>query len=307
MAHRVLVTGATGFVGPHLIEALRAGIPGAEVKAASADVSHAETVAEEVRAFRPDRCIHLAAVSAIADAKRDPLGAWRVNLHGTLHLADALQAHAPDCTLIFASSAEAYGLSFRSGGALDETTALAPANTYAATKAAADLALGAYAQAGLRVVRLRPFNHTGPGQSDQFVVAAFARQIARIEAGVQPPVLSVGNLDSARDFLDVRDVCAAYVACCRRAADLPGGAIMNVASGTPRRIGDMLSDLLRLSSARVDVVADPARMRPSDIPVAAGDAGLARRLLGWAPAIPWSDTLASVLEDWRRRVAAGGS
>ena len=307
MALRVLVTGATGFVGPHLIAALSAGIRGAEIRAAACDVTHPDTVTEEVRSFRPDRCIHLAAVSAVPEASRDPHAAWRVNLHGTLNLADAIRSEAPECTLIFASSAEAYGTSFRSGRALDETAALAPANTYAATKAAADLALGAAAASGLRVVRLRPFNHTGAGQSDQFVVPAFARQIALIEAGAQPPTLSVGNLESARDFLDVADVCAAYVACCERADELPTGTVLNVASGVARRIGDVLADLLRLASADVEVTRDPTRMRPSDTPLATGDASLARKLLGWQPAAAWGDTLARVLDDWRGRVAAGAA
>lgn len=307
MSLRVLVTGASGFVGPHLIAALQAGIRDVQIRAAAADVTDAGAVAGELRGFRPDRCIHLAAVSAVPDARRDPLGAWRVNLHGTLNLADAIRDEAPGCTLIFASSAEAYGASFRLGRALDETAALAPSNTYAATKAAADLALGAAIEEGLRVVRLRPFNHTGPGQSDQFVVPAFARQIALIEAGAQPPTLSVGNLDSARDFLDVADVCAAYVACCVRADELPAGAVLNLASGVARRIGDVLSDLLRLASAEVEVIQDPARMRPSDIPVATGDASLARKLLGWQPTIEWSDTLSSVLDHWRGRVANGAA
>src|SRR5262249_19286486 len=136
--------------------------------------------------------------------------AWEVNLHGTLHLARAILRHVPDCQMLFASSADAYGWSFQSGTALAENAPLAPRNTYAATKAAADLALGSMTEQGLRCVRLRPVNHTGPGQSDQFVVAAFARQIARVATGLQPPLLEVGNLDAWRDFLDVRDVCAAY-------------------------------------------------------------------------------------------------
>jgi GDP-4-dehydro-6-deoxy-D-mannose reductase len=302
---RILVTGAHGFVGPHLIAALTAEFPAAEIRAATADVTDMTSVSDEVRSFVPEICFHLAAVSAVPQANRDPLGAWRVNLHGTLHLAAALQSHAPDCTLIFASSAEAYGLSFNSGGPVTEAAALAPASTYGATKAAADLALGALAQAGLRVIRVRPFNHIGRGQSDNFVVASFARQIALIEAGAQAPALSVGNLKAARDFLDVRDVCAAYVACCIRARELPRDAIINIASGHARRIGDVLQTLLGLTPVSVEVVADPARMRVSDIPVAAGNNELAGRLLGWKPSIAWSDTLSEVLDDWRVRVAVG--
>ena len=169
-----------------------------------------------LRSASPDSCIHLAAISTIAAAQQDQDRAWQVNLHGTLSLAHAILRYAPECQLIFASTADAYGASFEPGAKLDEHAPLAPLNTYSATKAAADLALGSMARQGLRVVRLRPFNHTGPGQTAQFVVAAFARQVARIAAGRQPPVLEVGNLEPRRDFLDVRDVCAAYTACVDR-------------------------------------------------------------------------------------------
>jgi nucleoside-diphosphate-sugar epimerase len=205
--------------------------------------------------------------------------------------------------LVHASSADIYGASFRVGRALDEGAATAPMNTYAATKAAADLALGAMAADGLRVVRLRPFNHTGPGQTESFVVPAFAAQVARIAAGRQAPVLQVGNLDAARDFLDVRDVCAAYVAAIARAETLAPGALFNIASGVPRRIGDMLDDLLRLAGVAARIETDPTRMRPSDIPTASGDATAARDTLGWAPVVAWEATLRDVLADWRERVS----
>jgi GDP-4-dehydro-6-deoxy-D-mannose reductase len=260
-------------------------------------------VSVAVGAARPDACIHLAAVTAVADARRDPDQAWRVNLHGTLNLAQALLEHVPDCRLLFASSSEIYGRSFEPGRPLDEMALLAPMNPYAVTKAAADLALGAMANDGLRVVRLRLFNHTGPGQSDAFVLPAFARQIARIEAGLQAPPLRVGGLDSRRDFLDVRDVCSAYVACLRRDAELPAAAILNVASGVPRCIGDILDELLGLAGLDIEVSTDSSRLRGVEIRTASGDAGMAREVLGWAPTVPWRQTLTDVLADWRARVA----
>ena len=170
------------------------------------------------------------------------------------------------------------------------------------TKAAADLALGAMAGDGLRVVRLRLFNHTGPGQSEDFVLPAFARQIALIESGRQAPPLRVGGLDSRRDFLDVRDVCDAYVACLRCEHDLAPGAVMNIASGVPRRIGDILDALLDLAGLKTEVATDTARLRGASIASASGDATRARQLLDWEPRIPWQQTLADVLADWRARV-----
>jgi nucleoside-diphosphate-sugar epimerase len=305
---RILLTGASGFVAGHLIPALRAAFPAAELtlcgeRMTRLDLTDGDAVRALVAQVRPDACIHLAAVAAVGDARDDPANAWRVNLGGTLALAAALRATVPQALLVFASSAEIYGRSFTAGRALDEGAAAAPLNTYAATKAAADLALGAMAaESGMRVVRLRPFNHTGAGQSPVFVVPAFARQIARIAAGAQKPVLEVGALDTARDFLDVRDVCAAYVACIARGETLAPGTVFNLASGIARRIGDVLAELLAIAGVTAEIVTDPARLRPSDLPTAIGDAAAARAALGWAPVIPWSTTLADVMADWRRRI-----
>lgn len=307
MLRRILVTGAGGFVGRHLLPALAAALPGAELHAARADLLDPAAVEAEVAALRPDACAHLAAVSAIPDARRDPDRAWRVNLHGTLALARALLAHAPGAALLYASSADIYGASFRSGLPLDETALPAPLNTYGATKAAADLALGAMAADGLNVVRVRPFNHTGPGQLPAFVVAAFSEQVARIRAGLQPPVLRVGALDPLRDFLDVRDVCRAYALCLAHRERLAPGTVLNIASGTPRRVGDVLDALLAEAGVDATVETDAARLRPADIPTATGDSSRARSLLGWEPVVPWPQTLRDVLADWAARVQPASS
>lgn len=301
----ILVTGADGFVGRHLIATLKARWPATPVLTPGFDVRDSAACGDAVRAARPASCIHLAAISSVSQAAAAEAEAWQVNLHGTLNLAYAILEHAPRCRMVLVSSADAYGGSFRGGVAVDEAMPLAPMNLYGATKAAADLALGSLAVThGLAAVRLRPFNHTGAGQSAGFVIASFARQIALIEAGLQPPVLRVGRLDTARDFLDVRDVCAAYAACLERQDPLPAGTIINIASGVPRRIGDILGDLLAMSSAAITVEAEAARIRDTDILIAIGNAGAARALLGWAPAIAWEQTLATVLDDWRQRVVA---
>lgn len=306
---RILVTGASGFVARHLVPLLRAAFADAALTLCGPgpgmtdlDVTDAPAVDALVAAVRPDACVHLAAISAIPAARRQPDLAWRVNLLGTVAIAGSVLRHAADCTFLFVSSADLYGWSFATGLPLDEAAMPAPVNTYAATKAAADLALGAMAADGLRVVRVRPFNHTGPGQSPDFVVPAFARQVMRVAAGLQKPVLSVGALDPFRDFLDVRDVCAAYVACLDRRDVLEPGLVLNIASGSPRRIGDVLADLLRLAGVDASVETGDGLFRRADIRAATGDASRARRLLGWAPAIAWEDTLRDVLAEWRERV-----
>ncbi len=301
---RLLVTGMAGFVGRHLLPVLHAEFPDAAVEPASFDLRDETAMAEQILALRPDACIHLAAISAVPAAQSDPAAAWDVNLHGTLRLAHHLAERAPGCTLLFASTADAYGRSFTAHAALDEAAALNPINVYGATKAAADLALGAMAADGrLHVIRARPFNHTGPGQSEAFVVAAFARQLARIAAGLQPGVLQVGALDPVRDFLDVRDVCAAYAQCLRQAERLPSGTVLNIASGVGRRIEDVLAEMRALSGVSARLETDASRLRRSEIARAVGNPALAAELLGWAPAIPWAQTLADVLQDWRGRVA----
>jgi nucleoside-diphosphate-sugar epimerase len=200
---------------------------------------------------------------------------------------------------VLASSAEIYGLSFRTGTPLDENAHLCPANPYAASKAACDLAVGEMALRGLDAVRLRAFNQTGAGQSASFVVASFARQIARIEAGQQAPVMQVGALDRWRDFLDVQDVCAAYGAALEM--ENVSGRVYNIASGTSRRIGDILAALIARSRSTPAVEVEPVRLRPTDVERVAGNAARAAVELGWAPIVPWDDTLDVVLNDWRQR------
>jgi GDP-4-dehydro-6-deoxy-D-mannose reductase len=303
----ILIMGASGFVGGHLLPALAAAFPNTVLATPSIELQDAGQVEQAVRGTSPDVCIHLAAVSAIDAAREVPEHAWNVNFHGTLNLAWALSRHAPACQMLFVSSSDAYGASFKSGDSLDERAPLAPMSVYAQTKAAADLLLGGMAAQGLRVVRLRPFNHTGPGQSAAFVVPSFARQIARIAAGLQPPLLEVGNLETWRDFLDVRDVCAAYIACITHRDRLAPGTVINLASGHARRVGDVLTELAALAGVELGIKVDESRLRATDIPRACGDASRAHELLGWSPTIPWAETLQDLLIDWRGRVTVEGT
>lgn len=236
-----------------------------------------------------------------ATADTDPDEAWQVHLHGTLNLARVIMRSAPDCWLIQVGSGLVYGESAKAGRALDENALLAPIDEYSASKAAADLSLGPLIRSGLKCIRLRPFNHTGPGQSEAFVVPAFAMQIARIEAGLAPPIIRVGNLDAQRDFLDVRDVANAYALVMKNLQRLESGTILNIASGIPRRISDTLASLIARSSVEISVEPDPMRQRPGDLPILVGDAGLARRLLHWKPEHAFEDTLTALLNDCRTR------
>ncbi|WP_419759665.1 GDP-mannose 4,6-dehydratase [Acidisoma sp.] len=315
---RLLVTGAAGFVGRHLLVLLRSRFPEAELIAACRpedgalpspdgadrvvpfDLLEPAACAAMIAETQPDGLIHLAAQASVATSFNDPLASWRANLMGTVALAEAVLHHARHCRFVLASSAEIYGMSFRDTAPLDEGALLRPANPYAASKAACDLAVGEMALRGLDAVRLRAFNHTGAGQTPSFVVASFARQIARIEAGQQAPVMQVGALDRWRDFLDVRDVCAAYGAAL--AAGTIPGAVYNIASGTPRRIGDILDALIARSGVTPAVELEPDRLRPTDVERVAGNAGRAAHDLGWTPTVPWDETLDVVLSDWRGRV-----
>lgn len=315
---RILVTGASGFVGRHLLPVLRACFPAARLlgvrhgaplsgwdKAVELPLDDSAGLQAALAALRPDGLVHLAALSSVGGSFQDPLAVWEVNLSHTLRLAEAVRVAVPECRCVFASTAEVYGLSFQGGLPLDEDAPMRPANPYAASKAAADLAVGEAALRGLRALRLRPFNHSGAGQAPAFVLPAFARQVARIEAGLQPPVMEVGALDRWRDMLDVRDVCRAYALALNRFDALPNGAAFNLATGHPQRVADMLEALRARASRPIEIRTSPGLLRPTDVPSASGNPRAARDLLGWAPEFSIEQTLESVLADWRQRARNG--
>jgi GDP-4-dehydro-6-deoxy-D-mannose reductase len=313
---RVLVTGARGFVGPYLVDALRCSYESnieiiATAKQAGhhallgplkgLDVTDRAAVEDAIAGTSPTHIVHLAGIAALTAANADPEETWRTHLHGTLNLARVILKRAPDCWLIHVGSGQVYGESAKAGRALDENALLAPIDEYSATKAAADLALGALTRTGLKCIRLRPFNHTGPGQSEAFVVPTFAMQIARIEVGLAPPVIRVGNLDAQRDFLDVRDVANAYALVLKNLERLESGTVLNIASGIPRRISDILASLIARSRVEISVEQDPVRRRTGDLPILVGDASRARRLLHWKSEYSFEETLSALLDDCRAR------
>jgi GDP-4-dehydro-6-deoxy-D-mannose reductase len=314
---RILLTGGTGFVGAYLAPAIVAAYPAADrllLRRPGETVERAgwTAVDEEIDAaalrgivadFRPDLVLHLAAQASVGAAARAPELTWKVNYEGTLNLARACRPLRP--TFIFVSSSEVYGESFRDGPA-DESTPLRPMSVYAETKAAAEAALPDVLRGDARLIVVRPFNHTGVGQDLRFVLPSFAAQVAEIEAGRRAPRLDVGNVDAVRDFLDVHDVCAAYLAVLALALHLPrlgeaGAAlnVFNVASGNPRRIGDLIALLRRQAAVDFEVRVDPARLRPSDIAAVAGTSARLERLTGWRPVIPMERTLGEMLDHFR--------
>jgi len=296
---RVLVTGATGFVGGHLVPRLEA--EGCHVAASDCEIDVADPTAIEARVaeVRPEAIVHLAAQSSVAASWQEPELTYRVNYVGTRTVLEAARRVAPEARIILVSTADLYGSASPGAEPFSEESPLLPRSPYARSKAAADLLGGAFAARGLDVVRVRPFNHTGPGQTQVFVLASFARQVAAIEAGASEPVLRVGNLESVRDFLDIDDVIDAYVALLDR--DVPAD-VYNIASGTGVRIGDAVSSLCKLAGIEPRVEVNPDFFRPTDIVV--GRAEHLRSATGWEPQVPFRRTLERLLDHWRARISA---
>lgn len=312
---RVLVTGGGGFVAPYVVAAIRAQVGSGLVlhitghsdaetagqeRIEALDVTDIEAVDQTIKTVAPTHIVHLAAISALPAVAAAPERAWSVNVLGTLNLARSVLRHSPEAVFVFAGSSQAYGGLPAHGGPLREEDAFRPTSEYGATKAAADLALGVLALQGLRVIRLRLFNHTGPGQTETFALPSFARQIVSIERGQQPPVIRVGNLEAERDILDVRDVATAYAAALLRADSIPPGAALNIASGRGIRMHALLDQLIGIAQVPVSVEIDPTRWRENEIPLLVGDPSAARALLDWEPQIPLDVTIFDTLSFLRR-------
>lgn len=311
---KALITGAAGFAGRHLVDCLLSqghsvtaadlappGEPYPEgVEAVALDVTDEQACWEVVHNAKPDLLLHLAGFAHVAQAEANPQRCLAVNTDGTRHMLNAcLDGHAATRFLMI-SSAEVYGRVAAEQLPVTELQPLRPATVYAASKASAEMFVHHAVARGLHGVVARAFNHIGPGQSDEFVAAAFAHQIARIEAGMQEPVLNVGNLEAVRDFSDVRHTVVGYLACLE--VGQPGD-VFNVTSGAAIKIRDIVDALAALSTAKVTVEVDKERLRPLDVPVFNGSGQRLADASGFAPSFDLSATLADVLDYWRTKVA----
>jgi GDP-4-dehydro-6-deoxy-D-mannose reductase len=306
----VLVTGAAGFAGSHLLDHLARQQPDHELIAwarrippdVSArpgrwdqiDLTHKEAVRDAIARLRPSAVYHCAGYPHASGGWRDSARPLRANVMITEYLFDALRRAGGGCRIVLPGSGTVYAAAEH---AHSENDPVRPRSAYSMSKLAQEqLALRAVDEDGLDVIVTRPFNHTGPRQTAAFAAPSFARQIASIERGEVEPVIRVGNLTARRDLLDVRDVVTAYTAL--MATGVPG-TVYNVASGIARPIAAVLDGLIARARITVTVAPDAARMRPDDTPVMVGDASRLRNATGWAPAIPFERTLDDLLDYWR--------
>jgi GDP-4-dehydro-6-deoxy-D-mannose reductase len=298
---RALVTGGRGFVGRHLVEHLTScgdSVTVLDHADGGGDITDAASALAAVTEASPEVVYHLAGWADVGASWRDPQGALVLNAIGTLNVLEASRRAGAD-RVVCVASAEVYGVVAEADLPLDEQAPLRPTSPYAASKVAAEaLAHQAYLGHGLGVLRVRPFNHVGPGQSEQFVAPALAGRIARAERD-GADVVPVGNLTPRRDLTDVRDVVRAY-----RLLALKGdpGEVYNVCSGRDVAIQELADRLLAMADRPLELVPDPELVRPVDLPVLRGDPSRLQAATGWQPEIPLDQTLHDLLDDLRARV-----
>ncbi|MEZ5177920.1 MAG: GDP-mannose 4,6-dehydratase [Acidimicrobiales bacterium] len=301
-ATKALVTGSTGFVGRHLVAHLTAmgdHVTGIDRAIDGLDITDAAAVGAAIADIAPNVIYHLAGWADVGGSWKAPVEAFRANAEGTLNVLSA----ATDCgveRVVAVSSADVYGIVDPSELPLTEDSPLRPASPYAASKVAADyLGLQAWLGRGLPVLRVRAFNHLGPGQTDKFVAPALASRVARaeLEGG---EVLKVGDLSARRDFTDVRDVVRAYRLLAEKGEP---GQVYNVCSGVDLAVSDLADQLVAQARVPLRLEVDPDLLRPVELPVLRGSHQRLTDATGWEPEIPISQTLTDLLEDWRARLA----
>jgi len=314
---RILITGATGFAGGHLAEALLARMDvellgvsrrgswpvewnhlDGRVPVRACDLTDRKLLVGLLREWQPRIVYHLAGYAHVGRSFQETEAAWSGNLDATRSLLEAVQRWGGQVRILLVSSGLIYGEPAERGRGCDEHAPLRPESPYAASKAAADL-LGyqCWRSAGTDVVRVRPFNHFGPRQSADFAVAHFARQIVGIERGRRSPVLETGDLRPRRDLTDVRDVVRGYVLVAQKCL---AGDVYNLGSGVAHSMEAILDRLQALAGVKCQVRSRPDLLRDTDAPVLLADAAKAREDLGWSPQIPLEQTLADVLAYWRQ-------
>ena len=290
---RVLITGASGFAGRHLVAACRAD--GDEVIEAPpsrvADLRDAEAAVGVVAAARPEVVYHLAAQAHVGRSWENPGATLTGNLAMTLNMLEAVRAEAPSAVFLLVGSSEEYGPPLEVPTTEDEL--LRPANPYAVSKASCGLLGGLYAAAhGMRVVRARAFNHSGPGQEPDYAIASFARQVAQ---GGDPARVITGNPDTRRDYTDVRDVVRAY----RMLAAHGEPGIFNVCSAVSRSAREVVAELGRVAGVEVIHEVDPASVRPNEVMEVRGSFARLHAATGWEPSIPFEQTLLDTVSYWQ--------
>lgn len=303
----VLVTGASGFVGRTLLGMARAGEFAGTARMLAlpdgVDLRDAESVKRALEGSAPDAVIHLAALSFVPDSIARPLETYAVNLHGTINLLDALAAAGFHGAFLCVSSGDVYGAVPADALPIDEDRTPMPRNPYAASKLAAEAYCCHFSQGTpIRMLVARPFNHIGPGQSERFAVAGFAKQISEIKRGHHAPVIEAGNVDVTRDFCDVRDVVRAYLALLEKGI---AGGTYNVCSGVERHLGGILQRMLELSGVTASVKGLRERFRPYEQTRHCGSNRKLCKDTGWAPRVTFEKSLQDLLESWDKRPING--
>lgn len=307
---KILITGIRGFVGSYLAplvlgaghDVLGLTAPGEEPwpKGAEADLRDKDSVCRALLSLLPDAVVHLAAQSHVGPSWKNPELSFEVNTLGTLHLLDACRALHKPPLFLHVSTGEVYGQVRPQDLPLDESSPLRPVSPYAVSKTSADLlAYQYFASYGLPVIRVRPFNHTGPGRPPAFALSEWARRLAMINAGLEEPVLSVGNLDVRRDFLDVRDVVKAYLLLLEKGTP---GELYVLGRGEGFWLKDLLQQLVELSTAVVEIRQDPERFRPADVPLLVANPAKLKAATGWEPEIQMRQTLKDLYDHWEKEI-----